>query len=306
MTELVIPILKKKNNRIKIRQNLGTRLFNVIGSILMILIGLVCIIPFIMILSGSFSSETVIASEGYGLLPRGLTLAAYKAVLTDPMVILRAYGVSFFVTGFGTVLGLFLVSMSGYVLSRPDYKFRNQLSLFVYFTTLFGGGMIPSYVVVASMLNLRNNIFAMILPGLMAPFNVFLMKNFLKSISQSFVESARIDGAGDFRIYWQIVLPLAKPALATIGLFMAMGYWNDWFSCSLYIQNTHLYSLPYLLYQIMQNAAQALPVGVVADAMPSETMKLATAMLTVGPIIFLYPFVQKYFVSGLVIGGVKG
>lgn len=304
MVTSAMPIQKKRHN--KIRQDLGTRLFNTIGSTLMILIGLICVIPFVMVVTGSFSDETIIATRGYGLLPQGFTLAAYKAVLADPMVILRAYGVSIFVTAFGTAVGLFLVSMSGYVLSRPDYKLRNPLSLFVFFTTLFSGGMIPSYVVVASMLNLRNSIFALILPLLMAPFNVFLMKNFLKSISQSFVESARIDGAGDFRIYWQIVMPLAKPALATIGLFMAMGYWNDWFSASLYIQDTHLYPLPYLLYQIMQNASMAVPQGTVTDALPSETMKLATAVLSTGPILFLYPFLQKHFVSGLVIGGVKG
>ena len=244
------------------------------------------------------------------MLPQGFTLDAYKTVLNLGNKISRAYLVTIFITLTGTALGLLTTSMSGYILSRPDFKHRNKAAFFIYFTTLFSGGMIPSYMVNVNILHLNNNIWVMILPAIMSPFNIFLFRNFVKSIPESLVESAKMDGAGDFRVYLQIIVPLSKPALATVGLFLALGYWNQWFLCNLYIKDKNLYTLQYLLYSMLANMDAMLRDRSLAEGsiqqIPTETMKLATAMLATGPVLLFYPFVQKYFVGGLTIGGVKG
>lgn len=295
------------NSHIKIGIKAGV--FNALAVISITIIAILCVIPFIFIVSGSFSSESAIAVHGYSLLPQEFTLDAYKTVFYMGGNISRAYSVTIFITIVGTILGLITTSMSGYVLSRQDFKHRNKAAFFIYFTTLFSGGMIPSYLVNVTILHLNNNIWVLILPAIMNPFNIFLFRNFVKSIPNSLVESARIDGAGDFRIFWEIVLPLSKPALATIGLFLALGYWNEWFRCNLYIKNEKLYTLQYLLYSMLANMDALLKDRSLADSIqkpPTETMKLATAVLATGPVLLFYPFVQKYFVGGLTIGGVKG
>ena len=284
-------------------------LFNILSMAFIALIAVACVIPFIFILSGSFSDEAAVAVHGYSLLPQGFTLDAYKTVFQMGQSIPKAYFVTIVTTVIGTGLGLLTTSMSGYVLSREDFENRNKAAFFIYFTTLFGGGLIPSYLVNVNLLHLNNKIWILILPAIMNPFNIFLFRNFVKSIPNSLVESARIDGAGDFKVFWSVILPLTKPALATIGLFMALGYWNQWFLCNLYIKNPDLYTLQYLLYSMLANVQAMLSDRGFADSiqkMPSETMKLATAMLATGPVLLFYPFVQKYFVGGLTIGGVKG
>ena len=285
-------------------------LFEAIAVLIILLIVIFSIVPFILILSGSFSTESEILINGYSLLPQGFTLDAYKTVLNLGNKISRAYLVTIFITLTGTALGLLTTSMSGYILSRPDFKHRNKAAFFIYFTTLFSGGMIPSYMVNVNILHLNNNIWVMILPAIMSPFNIFLFRNFVKSIPESLVESAKMDGAGDFRVYLQIIVPLSKPALATVGLFLALGYWNQWFLCNLYIKDKNLYTLQYLLYSMLANMDAMLRDRSLAEGsiqqIPTETMKLATAMLATGPVLLFYPFVQKYFVGGLTIGGVKG
>lgn len=292
-----------------IKKDLASRLFEAFAVLITLLIAVFSIIPFIFILSGSFSTESEILINGYSLLPQGFTLDAYKTVLNLGNRISQAYLVTVITTIAGTVLGLLTTSMSGYILSRPDFRHRNKAAFFIYFTTLFSGGMIPTYMVNVNILHLNNNIWVMILPAIMSPFNIFLFRNFVKSIPESFVESAKMDGAGDFRVYLQIIMPLSKPALATIGLFLALGYWNQWFLCNLYIKDKNLYTLQYLLYSMLANMDAMLRDRSTADGIvqiPSETMKLATAMLATGPVLLFYPFVQKYFVGGLTIGGVKG
>jgi putative aldouronate transport system permease protein len=298
----------KMRRRIKI--DIKEKVFDILAMIFIIIIGAMCVIPFIFIVSGSLSSESAIAIHGYSLLPQEFTLNSYKTVLHMGNSISRAYLVTTFITVVGTGLGLLLTSMSGFVLSRPDFKHRNKAAFFIYFTTLFGGGMIPSYLVNVNILHLNNNIWVLILPGILSPFNIFLFRNFVKGIPDSLVESARIDGAGDFTIYKSVIMPLTKPALATIGLFMALGYWNEWFRCNLYIKDESLYTLQYLLYSMLANMEAMLKDQSLfnggAQQVPTETMKLATAVLATGPVLLFYPFVQKYFVGGLVIGGVKG
>jgi putative aldouronate transport system permease protein len=202
------------------------------------------------------------------------------------------------------------MSMAGYVLSRSDFKYRNAISFFIYFTTLFSGGLVPSYILMVNYLGLKDNILAMILPGMVSAWSIFLMRNFMKAIPDSLYESAAIDGAGDFRIYWQIFIPLAGPSLATIGLFLALGYWNEWYNAMLYIQSQIKFPLQFFLQKIVTQANVQLLIqqGAVVNTsdLPSESIKMATAVVAIGPIILLYPFVQKYFVSGLTIGAVKG
>ncbi|MNV32837.1 L-arabinose transport system permease protein AraQ [compost metagenome] len=260
-------------------------------------------------LSGSFSNESIIAINGYSLLPQGLTLNAYHVVFeTLGSTIGNAYLITIYVTLVGSLLGLIVTSMSGYILSRPDFKHRNKAAFFIYFTTLFSGGLIPSYLVNVNMLHLNHSLMAIILPAMTSPFFIFLYRNFVKGIPDSLMESARIDGAGDFRIYWQVVIPLCKPVSATIGLFLALGYWNNWFGYSLYlVADKDKWGLQYLLYRMLSRVTDAVRDSqIIIDQLPTETMKLATAMLVTGPVLLFYPFAQRYFVTGLTVGSVKG
>jgi putative aldouronate transport system permease protein len=294
----------------KIRKSASQILFEILGYSYASLWALFCVLPFLLILSGSFTDDKIIRKEGYSILPRGFTLQAYKMVFEKKKKILRAYGVTFFITIVGTVAGLFVISMAGYALQRSTMKYRNQIAFYIYFTTLFSGGLIPWYIMVANVMGLKNSIYAQIIPSLMNPFLIFLMRNFLRTIPESIVESARIDGAGDFLIYRALILPIATPALATVGLFLALGYWNNWFLSAIFIENETLFSLQFYLYNILARAdfirsslTQMISVNI---ELPRESVKLATAVVTTGPVIFFYPFVQKYFVQGLVIGAVKG
>ena len=294
----------------RIKKTLSFVIFETLGYIYIALFALVCVVPFLLIVSGSFTEDKIITTQGYSIFPRGFTLKAYETVFLLPEKIVRAYGVTIFVTLTGTFMGLFIIFMTGFALQRKDLKYRNNISFFFYFTTLFNGGLIPWYIMVANVLGLKNNILALIIPSMMSPFLIFLMRNFLGTIPEAIVESARIDGAGDFRILLSLVMPIATPALATVGLFLALGYWNDWFMSSIFMENEKLFSLQFYLYNILSRAdfmrsGVNRTITVVVD-LPRESVKLATAVIVTGPVIFFYPFVQKYFVQGLVIGAVKG
>lgn len=271
---------------------------------------LICLFPFLLMITSSFMSEREIVAEGYKLFPDEISFSAYGFLLDNSKKLADAYMINLINVAVGTTLGLFLMSMAGYVLCRNDFKYKNQISFFIYFTTLFSGGLIPTYMLMVNGLGLKDSIWAMILPGLMSPWSIFLMRNFMKAVPESLYESAAIDGAGDFRIYWQIFMPLAKPALATIGLFLTLAYWNEWYNAMLYIQTPSKFPLQYFLQQIISKANVQLLVqqGAVINTadMPSESIKMATAVVATGPIILVYPFVQKYFVSGLTVGAVKG
>ncbi len=292
--------LTKSTMAMKIISYLGIGIFSVI-----------CLIPFVIIISASFSTEAIITKEGFGLLPKGLTISAYEWVFRYPKMILGSYGVTIAMTVCGTAVGLFIISMTGYALQRKDFPFRNVISFFIYFTTLFSAGMAPTFIWVSRYLHLKGSYLAVFLQLLMSPWLIILMKNFAKSVPYEITESGKIDGAGDFKIYLSLILPMLKPALATVGLFLALGYWNEWYQSSLYLGSSVTYKpLQYYLYGII-NEANALK-GSVAGAnvtyndLPSNTLKMATAVVATGPIIFLYPFVQKYFISGITVGAVKG
>lgn len=291
---------KKKRNRER-------TVFNIVGYTFASLLALACLLPFVLVISGSLSENALILQEGYSLFPRGFSLYAYESIFENPAKIVNAYGVSLSVTFLGTVLSVLFTSMAGYVLSRPDFEYANRYAFFLYFTTLFSGGTIPWYIMTRNVLHLSNTIWALIIPGLLGSFNIFLFRNFLNSISHSFVEAARIDGASEFRIYTQIVMPLAKPAIATIALFVGLSYWNDWFRASLLIDDSELYPLQYVLVQLMNSAKVLVDTSVVRDdPIPGETMKMAMAIITTGPVLLFYPFAQRYIVGGLTVGGVKG
>lgn len=299
---------KGKGNAI--RQDYSDIMLKIISYVLIALFALICLFPFALMITSSFMSEHEIITQGYKLFPKKLTTSAYRFLLSNPQKLVDAYKVTIFITVVGTTIGLFLMSMAGYVLNRKDFKYRNFFSFFIYFTTLFSGGLIPSYILTVKYLHLKDNILVMILPGIINVWDIFLMRNFMKSIPDSLYESATIDGAGDFRIYWQIIMPLATPSLATIGLFQAFGYWNEWYNAMLYIQSTYKFPLQYFLQKMVNqtNIQLLIKQGVMvkSDDLPTQSVKMATAVLAVGPIILLYPFVQRYFIGGLTIGAVKG
>lgn len=288
-----------------------TTLFQVIAFVIVTLFTLACLMPLLLILSGSFTDNTSIIRDGYHLFPKKFSLEGYGVVIHYPAQVLRAYGVTILTTIAGTALGLFLITMTGYVLHRKDFKYRNKLSFYIYFTTLFSGGLVPWYMLITKYLHMTDTYWVLIIPMMMNPFLIILMKNFMSStIPDVIIESAKIDGAGDFLTYCRIVLPLSISGIATIGLFLALQYWNDWFMTSLFINDPLKYQLQYYLYNFINNilAIQQLSsagASITNDA-PAETTKMALTIIVTGPIIFLYPFVQRFFIKGLTIGAVKG
>ncbi|WP_276925133.1 carbohydrate ABC transporter permease [Eisenbergiella massiliensis] len=287
-------------------------IFAVISYTLIALFALACVIPFYLIIVGSFTSEHSILTEGYSFLVTAdrFSLAGYDTALKNPMEILRAYGVTIFVTVLGTVLSIFLMTMTGYVLSRKDFPWKNGFSFFFFFTTLFNGGLVPWYLLCTQTFQFNNKLYALIIPGLFSVWNMIIAKSFMKGIPYEMVEAAKVDGAGDFCIYYKIMIPMAKPLIATLGLFTALAYWNDWYNCMLFINDNRFWNLQYTLQNIL-NSSEALKriaalTGQQVQQLPSESMKMAMTVIATGPVILLYPFLQKYFVKGLTIGAVKG
>ncbi len=284
--------------------------FNILGYTLISVCMVLCLIPFIMLISGSLTSETAIAQHGYGIIPKDLSFEAYRLLFKYPEDVIRAYGVSIFITIVGTAAGLFIITMTAYVISRKDFKHRNKLTFFFYFTTLFNGGILSTYIFLIRYLHLKDNYLALILPIIINIFYLLIMRSFMTAIPDSISESAKIDGAGDFTIFIKLILPLSKAGLATIGLFYALDYWNDWYNAMLYMTDYKKYPLQYMLYQML-SASDAMSrissMSSVSMAMiPSRSLKLAMAVVATGPIILVYPFVQKYFVKGITVGAVKG
>lgn len=269
-----------------------------------------CIIPFLIIVNSSFTSEAVIRAEGVQLIPKDITLEAYKMV-TKSGGIWKSYILTIVMTLAGTGVGLSIISMTGYALQRKDFFFRNAISFYIYFTSLFSAGLAPYYLLMTQTYHLQDSYLAVLFPLLMSPWLIILMKNFVKAIPHEITESGKIDGAGDMKIFISLILPMLKPALATIGLFLALGYWNEWYQSSLFLgSKVAVKPLQYTLYEVV-NKIDALKNSVagqfvsIAD-IPQESVKMANAVLATGPIVLLYPFVQKYFISGITVGAVKG
>lgn len=287
---------------------------NIAFNIVFIILSLVCIVPVVFVFIISISSEASLAKHGYQLIPEGFGIASYKFLWGERATILKSLGISVLVTVTGTALGVALTTMMGYVLSRPGYKLKNFLTWVIFIPMIFNGGLVASYVVNANILGLKDSIWVLIIPLSVSSFNIVISKTFFKStIPDSIVESAKIDGASQLSIFLKIVLPISKPVMATIGLFLSFGYWNDWFQSALYINNRNLISLQALLNGIQQNIqylANNPTAGVslqqYKSSMPTESVRMAIAIVIVAPIACAYPFFQKYFISGLTIGAVKG
>ncbi|HJD32358.1 MAG TPA: carbohydrate ABC transporter permease [Candidatus Eisenbergiella stercorigallinarum] len=294
----------------KVKIGMSDRIIRGVGYVLVSIYALACVIPFIIIISTSFTSEATIRAEGVQLIPKDISLQAYEMVAKGGGI-WWSYLLTIVMTLVGTFLGLSIIAMTGYALQRKDFPFRNVISFYVYFTSLFSAGLAPYYLLMTNTYHLMDSYFAVLLPLLMSPWLIILMKNFVKAIPHEITESGKIDGAGDMKIFTALILPMLKPALATIGLFLALGYWNEWYQSSLFLSSrVAVKPLQYTLYEIV-NKNDALRNSVAGQFVtladiPTESVKMANAVLATGPIIFLYPFVQRYFISGITVGAVKG
>ena len=288
--------------------------FQVIIHIILIFMALAAILPLWVLVAGSVTGEQELILEGYSLMPKTFSLDAYKYLFYKASEIFRAYGITVFITVVGTAASLFITPLLAYPLSRKDFKARNIFSFLVFFTMLFNGGIVPSYIMWTRIFHLKNTITALILPGLlMNGFNVILMKNyFAQNIPAELIEAAKMDGAGEFKIFFKMILPLSLPIMATVGLFVGIGYWNDWTNGLYYVTDAKLYSLQNLLNRILKdvqflNSSTMTNAGVAATTqMPSVSIRMAISVVGILPIMVLYPFFQKYFVKGIAVGAVKG
>lgn len=307
---------KRKSKELKTVSKLNQikKSTNLVFNIMFVLVSALCIIPFVFVFIISITSEESIARYGYKFIPQELSFSAYEFLWREKNMIFSALGVSIFVTVLGTILGLLLTTTMAYSLSRSNYKLKGFFTWVVFIPMIFNGGMVASYVVNNNILNLRNTPWALILPLMVSSFNVVICKTFFKTgIPDSLIESAKIDGATQFTIFSRIAIPLSKPVLATIGLFLCFGYWNDWFLSSLYISDSNLISLQALLNNIQKNIeylannpSAGLSLQQYKSMMPTEGVRMAIAVVIVAPIACAYPYFQKYFVTGLTIGAVKG
>jgi len=296
---------------LKVKRSREELFFGILAYIYLAFASMFCLIPFLLVIGGSFSSESSIKRYGFRIIPKEFSLEAYSLIFRSPRQLLNAYGITIFITTVGTFSAIFLISMTAYVLHRKDFKYRNKFALYFYFTNLFNGGLVPWYILMVRYLKMKNNLFALIIPLLFSVFYMIIIRTFMSSIPDSISESAKIDGAGDFTIFIKLILPLSKPALATIGLFVALNYWNDWFNAMLFIEKRNLIPLQYYLHQILstieglRRILQDLPNDAVVE-LPGESFKMAMTVVTIGPIILLYPYLQKYFIKGIMLGAVKG
>lgn len=292
---------------------LSNRIYLSLMYMIVILFAIFCAVPFLLVLSSSFTNEESILQYGYNLFPREFDVSAYQVLFLDAGRLINGYKVSIIVTAVGTFASLIITAMLAYPLSLKRFKFRKVLNVYTLITILISGGMVPWYIVCVKYLHLQDNLWALIVPYLCQAWNVFLLRSFFQTIPEEISESAKIDGAGEFRIFFSMIIPLAKPALATVGLFISLLYWNDWWLGLTLLNKVELQPLQLLLRTIQSNvqfistsAQGAEIIRATGGRLPSEGIKMATCVLTIGPIVFLYPFIQRYFIKGLTIGAVKG
>ena len=293
----------------KIKKSKSDIAMSVIAYALVLMFCFFCLIPFVMVIATSFETETNILREGYKLWVSKFTLEAYRNVFKGGQIF-KAYGVTVLTTVGGTFLSMVITMLMAYPMSLKKVKYRGVIALFLYFTMLFSGGLVPTYLLISKYLGMRDNIWVLILPVLMSPWNVFMMRNFFSSIPAELSESAYLDGANDLTILWKIIIPVAVPGIATISLFYALMYWNQWYNAMLYIDTKDLYPLQYYIMNLTRTMdsikEMARTTGMAVGSMPATSIRMATAVVTIGPIVLVYPFVQRYFTSGLMVGSVKG
>jgi putative aldouronate transport system permease protein len=280
---------------------------SVLINLIILLYSLFCILPFVLVLITSFASERSIALNGYTFFPSEWSLNAYKMIFGQNSTVIRGYGISLLVTSLGTFLAVLITYGAGYTLANKLCKYRNGLSLYFFITMVFSAGLVPWYLV-SRTIGAFNNIWALIVPSLIfSPYNLFLVRNFIKGIPDTLNESARMDGAGEFLIAFRIYLPLCLPVLATVALFYAIGYWNNYFNAVMLVNDTNIQPLQMLLFNIQSTITgmNRMVSGAVVTP-PRETFKMAASIITMGPIVLLYPFLQRYFVKGVIVGAIKG
>jgi putative aldouronate transport system permease protein len=289
-------------------QRLGERLIGLALQALLLALSLASVLPLLLVISASLSSEAALARYGYTLLPRELSLVGYQYIFQNVQQILRSYGVTLLVTVGGTLLSLLVTALLAYTLSRRDFALRRPLAAYLFFTLLFSGGLVPSYILITQYLQLRNNLLVLILPYLVGPFNVLILRTYFAALPEDLLDAARVDGAGEWRIFFQIVLPLSTPALATISLFIALAYWNDWWLALLYITDQRLMPIQLLLYNLLTNftVISDNPLAEQLVKPPLLPIRMGMVVLTVLPVALLFIFVQRHFVRGLTIGSLRG
>lgn len=276
---------------------------------------LACVFPFLFVVIISFTEEMSLLERGYRVIPDQWSTEAYSYVFRTGDQLLRSYGVTIFITVVGTLLTLVMTTLYAYALSRKNFKFRKFFSFYAFFTMLFSGGLVPSYIVVAQMLDLKDSVWSLILPIALNAFNILVLRTFFQTtVPDAIIESGKIDGAGEFKILFRLVMPISLPGIATIALFSTLGYWNDWFNALLYIESSQLMPLQALLSRIYNNLQFIIQNSALLNtgqskemlrALPQETTRMAMVVLATGPIVLAYPFFQRYFVQGLTIGAVK-
>lgn len=286
----------------------------VVLNIIFILLTIAAVAPFLLLISSSLSSEAGLAEYGYCFWPRDFSLNAYTYLMRSGTKIIKGYGITIFVTLTGTVLSVLMTVLFAYPLSRKELPGRYACSFFVFFTMLFNGGLVPTYMMWTQVFHIKNTIAALLVPGLlMNAFYVIMMRSFFTAnIPDALVEAARIDGGGEYTILWKVVMPLSKPMLATLALMTGLGYWNDWMNSMYYVTDENLYSIQAILNTIITNiqfltsGQTSISGNVDMSKLPSVSIRMAIAVVGVLPVLCIYPFFQKYFVKGIVVGGVKG
>jgi len=290
------------------------RMFAMASAIILGIFALISFAPFMLIAISSISSTKSLVTKGYSFFPSSLSLDSYLYMLAQGKIILRSYGVSFFVTTVGTITSLIITPMLAYPLSRKDFKLRGLFTFLVFFSLLFNGGVVPSYIMWARLFSLKNTIWALIIPTyLMYGFNVLLVKNYFeRNVPKDLIEAAQIDGANEWTIFSKVMIPLSTPVIATVGMFTGLAYWNDWINGLYYISDPALYGVQQLLIRILNNiaflrsSAAASIVGNIVISLPGDSIRMALAIIGILPILIVFPLLQKYFIRGIVIGAVKG
>jgi putative aldouronate transport system permease protein len=295
--------------------NSASKLTNFLLNIIFSIYVVFCIFPLLLVFMVSITNDNTISLNGYSIFPKKISFYAYQYIFSDSTQLVRSYIITIVVTIIGTIVSLLITSLYAYPLSKKDFKHKNFFAFIVYFTMLFNGGLVPWYMVYSKFLNLKDTIWVLIIPLLITPFYLLMMRTFFSTtIPDSITESAKIDGAGEYRIFFGIILPLSKPVLATVAMFNTLGYWNDWYTSLIFISDNKTVSLQFLMYKIMnminyladissKNGAQN--TQTIAN-LPTQTVRMAMCILAIGPIVLAYPYFQKYFIKGLTIGAVKG
>lgn len=300
---------RKKNNVNEDKSIQISKTSNFIWHVVFILLSIICIYPMLLVFMVTITDETTVILEGYKLFPSKFSLSAVSFIMNNSKAILNAYGVSIFCTVVGGLIGVLIMALYAYPLAREDFKYGRVFNLIAVITMMFSGGFVPAYIVYTKILCLKDSIWALVLMNLFSAFNVMIIRTYYKtSISKSLIEAAQIDGASEFRTYFKIVLPLSKPVIATMLMMVMLVYWNDWFGPMLYIDSENLYNLQYLMYQLESKIANLSKMAgnpELVKNVPSETARMAMAIVAIGPIILAYPFFQRYFEKGITLGATK-